>query len=132
MQYLSMTIGVAAALVLAYWIYRRQKWLVYIWAYVITVLLYVIFAAISVNMFWIMTEVLAAGFFLVFAWLSLKHSYWFLAFGWAVHTIWDNVIYDKLSAPYVPSWYPGFCLGFDLIMAVAVVVHCVRVEAKGG
>jgi len=37
--------------------------------------------------------------------------------GWALHPLWDAGLHDH-STQFVPHWYIGACIGFDLLVAV--------------
>jgi hypothetical protein len=37
-----------------------------------------------------------------------------LALGWTAHVAWDLLLHPAGSTAYVPTWYPWFCVGFDL------------------
>ncbi len=41
--------------------------------------------------------------------------------GWLTHGLWDLVLHPFGSPGFVPSWYPGVCLGFDAWVGVALV-----------
>ncbi len=42
-----------------------------------------------------------------------------LVIGWAAHVGWDLLLHHPAQS-WVPSWYPGACLGFDLVFAVVI------------
>lgn len=68
---------------------------------------------------------IAYGMMAVFS--STSRSPFLAAAGWAAHCAWDMGVHavhwpahgalPSDGAPHVPSWYPGFCMGFDLILA---------------
>lgn len=43
-----------------------------------------------------------------------------LAAGWAAHVWWDVTMHG-VASPIAPPWYPAFCVGFDLLVAGAIV-----------
>jgi hypothetical protein len=57
------------------------------------------------------------------AFLGIRHSAWLLALGWASHIGWDLLLHPADASSYAPWWYPAVCLGFDLVVAGAVVAR---------
>lgn len=83
---------------------------------VVVALVYVGFGLFSGSITWILIELLGVPIYAVFAWLGLRKSAWFLAVGWALHVVWDAGLHGY-ATPFVPHWYIGGCLGFDLLVA---------------
>lgn len=83
---------------------------------VIAALIYLGFALNNDSLGWILIEFAGVPIYAVFAWLGLKKSGWFLAVGWALHPLWDAGLHDY-STEFVPHWYIGGCIGFDLLVA---------------
>jgi len=50
-------------------------------------------------------------------------SPWLLALGWALHAFWDLLLPWIADTGYVPPWYAAACLGFDLVVAGAVLAR---------
>ena len=86
---------------------------------VVTALIYVGLAVFKGSGRWILIELAGVAIFAVFAWLGLRMSGWFLAAGWALHPLWDAGLHDY-STQFVPHWYIGGCIGFDLLVAVYI------------
>jgi hypothetical protein len=86
---------------------------------VVAALIYVGFGLFSDSLSWILIELAGVPICAVFAWLGLKRSGWFIAAGWALHPLWDAGLHDY-STQFVPHWYIGGCIGFDLLVAVYV------------
>jgi peptidylprolyl isomerase len=42
----------------------------------------------------------------------------FLAFGWAMHIAWDVLLHPHAT----PWWYPPLCIGFDVVVAIAILL----------
>jgi multisubunit Na+/H+ antiporter MnhC subunit len=84
-----------------------------------TALIYVVFGFLSGSVGWIFTELIGVPIYAIFALLGLRKSGWFLAVGWALHPVWDAGLHD-FSTPFVPHWYIGGCLGFDLLVAAYI------------
>lgn len=53
--------------------------------------------------------------------LGMRRSSWFLALGWAGHVAWDLLLHPLDHSSYAPWWYPMACIGFDLLVAGAIV-----------
>jgi hypothetical protein len=83
---------------------------------VVTALVYVGFGFFAESNNWKIIEFAGMLIYSGFAWLGFKKSSWFLVFGWMFHIIWDAVLHG-ISTPFVPHWYIGFCIGFDLAVA---------------
>src|ERR1044071_1969163 len=86
---------------------------------VVTALIYVGLAMFNDARAWIPVELAGVAIFAVFASLGLRRSGWFLAAGWALHPLWDAGLHDY-STQFVPHWYIGGCIGFDLLVAVYI------------
>lgn len=90
----------------------------------IAALIYVGFAVTGVavgnsDLSWVTFEFGGLVFYSVFAYLGIRKSAWYLAAGWGLHVLWD--IYLHSGAMYIPSFYPGICIGFDAAVAVFAV-----------
>ena len=86
---------------------------------VVTALIYVGLASFKGSGRWILTELAGVAIFAVFASLGLRKSGWLLAAGWALHPLWDAGLHDY-STQFVPHWYIGGCIGFDLLVAIYI------------
>ncbi|HKU77556.1 MAG TPA: DUF6010 family protein [Pyrinomonadaceae bacterium] len=93
---------------------------------IVAALIYVGFALFNDAPQWLLTELVGVAIYAVFAWLGLKKSGWFLAAGWALHPLWDAGLHNY-STTFVPHWYIGGCIGFDLLLAAYISYR----EAKG-
>jgi len=96
---------------------------------VVTALIYVGLAIFNGARTWIPIELAGVAIFAVFAWLGLKKSGWFLAAGWALHPLWDAGLH-VYSTQFVPRWYIGGCIGFDLLVAAYIVYSGRNFNAK--
>lgn len=94
--------------------YDKEKWTFAI-GLVVTAVIYV-GLGLSNSTRWTLIELAGVPVYAVFAWLGLKKSGWFLAAGWALHPLWDAGLHGA-STPFVPHWYIGGCIGFDLLVA---------------
>jgi hypothetical protein len=65
------------------------------------------------------------------AWVGFRKSAALLAFGWAMHVVWDVGLHlQGAGAGYTPDWYPWGCGSFDLIVAGAVLTAGANVERR--
>ena len=96
---------------------------------VVTALIYVGPAIFKGSGRWILIELAGVAIFAVFAWLGLRRSGWFLAAGWALHPLWDAGLHDY-STQFVPHWYIGGCIGFDLLVAIYIAFRVKNLNAK--
>jgi hypothetical protein len=96
---------------------------------VVTALIYVGLAIFKGSGRWILIELAGVAIFAVFAWLGLRKSGWMLALGWALHPLWDAGLHDY-STQFVPHWYIGGCIGFDLLVAIYIAFRVKNLNAK--
>jgi hypothetical protein len=101
--------------------YAREK-RIYGTGLVVAALVYVGFGFFSDSNGWKIIELIGVPVYALFAWLGLKKSGWFLALGWALHVFWDASLHGAWTL-FVPSWYVGLCLGFDVLVAGYVAVR---------
>jgi len=83
---------------------------------VVTALLYVVLA-LAGDRRELALETGGLAIFGALAWLGSRVSPIWLALGWAGHVAWDVGLHLERAQQVVPSWYPLFCVGFDLIVA---------------
>ena len=86
----------------------------------IAALIYVIFALVGQSWSYLPIEVIGVLIYGAFVWFSKKYALWWLAVGWALHICWDVFLHSSGNTPFVPSWYPGVCLGFDIVIAAYI------------
>ena len=96
---------------------------------VVTAVIYVVLALFNGARGWILIELVGVAVFGVLAWLGLKRSGWFLAVGWALHPLWDAGLHDS-STQFVPHWYIGACVGFDLLVAIYIALRGRKIDIK--
>jgi hypothetical protein len=84
---------------------------------IVVALIYVVFGVFGADWLWLVYEIAGLLFFGAFAWLGVRVSLVWLAFGWAAHVAWDVGLHLDQSQAIVPEWYPLLCVGFDLIVA---------------
>ena len=97
----------------------------------IAALVYVVFAvAGGAGAKWLAFETLGVFLYGAAAWAGLRGMPWLLAVGWAAHVAWDVLLHlSGAGAEFTPHWYPWFCVGFDLVIAGAVLASSRRAVA---
>jgi len=98
-------------------VYPEKMTLVWQQGLVIAALVYVAFAVFGQNIEWVKIELVGVLLYGFFAWLAYKRSVIYLSIGWALHVFWDLMLHPAGHPEHVPDWYPGVCLGFDLLIA---------------
>lgn len=78
---------------------------------------YVLFAIMGGSAPTILAELLVLGAFALIAFFGFKRSPWFLVAGLSGHGIFDFFHPHLITNPGVPSWWPGFCLAYDITAA---------------
>lgn len=98
---------------------------IYAGGLVVAALIYVGFALVGgAGAGWTALESAGLLPFLGFAWLGLRRTPLWLVVGWVAHVGWDVGLHLRTGAPaFVPRWYPVACVGFDLVIAVAILLR---------
>ena len=76
---------------------------------------YVLFAVIGGSARTLWVEILIASGFLLVAVLGFKTNLWLIAAAMVGHGLFDFIHHSFIDNPGVPSWWPGFCLAFDVL-----------------
>ena len=84
---------------------------------------YVLFAAEGASARALMIEIAIASCFLIAAALGFKKSFWIMPVALAGHGVFDFFHRFFIDNPGVPRWWPGFCLAFDVVLAVWLTVR---------
>jgi hypothetical protein len=79
---------------------------------------YILFAVIGASTRTVVLESLAGAAFLLFAVYGFRSSLWLVVAALAAHGIFDLVHGSAISNPGVPTWWPEFCLAFDITAAM--------------
>jgi hypothetical protein len=87
---------------------------------------YIGFAVMGRSVQAVTTESLVAGLFLVVAVVGFKKNLWFVVAALAVHGVFDFFHHLFVANPGVPVWWPGFCLGFDILASGFLAVLLMR------
>jgi hypothetical protein len=114
--------GVALAVPYVLYARRRGKRAFAI-GLVLAAIVYVPFAIAAGTRHDVFIEVCGVALFGVLAILGTRSSAYFLAAGWAAHGAWDVVLHPIGSPTYAPWWYPVACIGFDIVVAAALLLR---------
>ena len=95
---------------------------VYAVGLVVAAIVYLGFAVNGGGPGWLFVELLGVAIFTLSAGLGVKVWPFFLALGWALHGVWDGLMYAIPGTGFVPIWYPPACLAFDLVLAGYIFV----------
>lgn len=81
---------------------------------------YVLFAVMGGSTRSLMIESLIMAAFVICSVTGFKRDLWLVVFGLAIHGVMDSFHAKVVDNPGVPEWWPGFCLGFDVMAAVCL------------
>lgn len=84
---------------------------------IVIAFLYSLFAVMGASSHALVLEALAGAVFLAAALLGFRSSLWIVVFALAAHGIFDLAHARVISNPGVPSWWPLFCLSYDVVAA---------------
>jgi len=98
---------------------------------IIAALLYVAFALLLHGIPHLPLEMLGLVLFTVAAGLGLRIWPLLLGLAWIAHGAWDYLLHVPAPA-YVPSWYPVWCLGFDVVVGLYVALNGTRFRVARG
>lgn len=79
---------------------------------------YVLFAVMGASPHTLVLEALAGVVFLLAAVYGFRSSLWVVVAALAAHGIFDLVHGAAIPNPGVPTWWPEFCLAYDVTAAV--------------
>ena len=119
---LAVSLGVVLAL--PYLLYARRvrnRRRVFGIGLVAAAFIYVLFAVFAGTQRDLLVESSGVVLFGALAVLGIRRSAWFLALGWAAHVGWDLLLHPVDVSSYAPWWYPVTCIGFDLVVAGAIL-----------
>jgi len=77
---------------------------------------YVLFAVMGASRRTLILEIVVASGFLLVGTLGFKRNLWLVVIALAGHGVFDFVRPGFIDNPGVPSWWPGFCLIFDVVI----------------
>lgn len=111
---------VGAVLAIAVFVLGRVTWLDRDRAFYPTILIvmplyYDLFAVLGGSTRALIFESLVFCAFLAVAVLGFRGSLWIVVFGLPAHGLWDVFHGYVIHNPGVPSWWPPFCLAYDVV-----------------
>ncbi|MDX1671346.1 MAG: hypothetical protein R3211_03335 [Balneolaceae bacterium] len=72
---------------------------------------------------WVFIEIAGVLVYGFLAWLGVRFTKYWLAFGWTAHLVWDWVLHFRGAGSAVaPEWYVFLCISFDLFIAGYIIV----------
>jgi len=87
---------------------------------------YILFAAIGRSNPALIWESLAALLFFALAVAGFKNNLWLIVAALVGHGVFDFFHHLLIHNPGVPSWWPGFCLSFDVMAGVILAMLLMR------
>ena len=87
---------------------------------------YVLFSVLSGAPSTTTVEISTATIFLAAASLGFRYNLWLVVTALAAHAIFDVFHGSIISNPGVPSWWPAFCLAYDLTAAGFLAFTLIR------
>jgi hypothetical protein len=99
---------------------------------IVIALYYVLFAIMGGSHQAFVIESLVATVFIAAAAFGFRSSLWLVVVALAAHGVFDFVRGDAIANPGVPTWWPRFCLTYDLTAAayLAWLLKSGRVHAQ--
>jgi len=99
---------------------RRRELTTYGVGVIVCAVIYVVFAILRHGLPHLPLEILGLAAFSVAAMVGLRGWPAVIGLAWIAHGAWDVVLHSP-PQPYVPSWYPIWCLGFDWVVGVYIL-----------
>lgn len=87
---------------------------------------YILFATMGANARVLVSESLAATAFIILAVIGFKVSLWITAAALAGHGVFDFFHHLIIQNPGVPTWWPAFCMTFDVLAGALLAVLIMR------
>ena len=81
---------------------------------------YILFAVLGESHQALWRESLISIAFVIVAVVGFKRSLWMVVIALAAHGIFDYFHGAVVADPGVPAWWPGFCLGYDVVAAASL------------
>jgi len=91
---------------------------------------YALFAVMGASDHVLAAETAVIMIFVAAAIIGFKYSLWFVVAGLAAHGMLDAVHGQLITNPGAPTWWPGFCLAYDLV-AAAYLAGVILLRPRG-
>ena len=92
---------------------------------------YILFAVMGSSTSALVSESLIAAVFFAVAVAGFKKSLWLAVAGLAGHGVFDLFHHLFIQNPGLPTWWPGFCLSFDVLAGGFVAMLLMRRSKLG-
>lgn len=120
----------AAFVTLVEWRGGRRTHQIYGVGLVIAALVFVVFAFVGSADDWTGTEMGGLFVFAAIAVGGIRRYPLLLALGWLLHVGWDAFLHSGPDVGFLPAWYVPACIGFDLVVAGAILVGALPFRAE--
>ena len=87
---------------------------------------YILFAVMGSSMSALAWECVPATVFVALAVVGFKKNLWIAMAALAGHGVFDFFHHFFVQNPGVPSWWPGFCMSFDVVVGGILAALLVR------
>ena len=94
---------------------------------IVIAFLYALFAVIGGSTSALVLESVVGAVFLIAAVSGFKSSLWVVVVALAAHGVFDLAHSSVISNPGVPSWWPAFCLTYD-VTAAAYLAWLIKID----
>lgn len=98
---------------------------------IVIALLYALFSFLGTDPRVLASEAIPILIFITLAVLGFKKSAWFAVAGLVGHGIFDFFHADAIHNDGVPSWWPGFCLAYDVVAGGYLAGMLLRARTAG-
>lgn len=100
---------------------ERRSLRIYAYGLMLAAFVYVACAVHGGATDWIPTEIGGGLLYVAAAVAGLRGYPLALALGWGAHSGWDLILHGGSETEFVPLWYVSLCVGFDLVVAGAIL-----------
>jgi hypothetical protein len=90
---------------------------------------YVLFAVMGGGRRPLLEELVGAGAFILAAVIGYRTNLWWIAAALIGHGVFDLFHHRIITDPGVPSWWPGFCMAFDVVFGLIFAARLLRPQA---
>lgn len=91
---------------------------------------YALFAIVSGSLTVLIHEMVPIAIFIGLAVVGFRVSPWFAVTGLFAHAVFDVTHGAYFENSGVPTWWPGFCLGYDATAAAYLAVAIVWIKSR--
>jgi len=78
----------------------------------------------------VLLEFMGVLLFAAAAIFGFQRHLWLLIAGWLAHPLWD-LAFHGTPGGYAPGWYAYLCIGFDIAVAVGILLNWRRLIRRG-